>query len=72
MSHTTQPSIAARRSVDYEPPSPDARAALTTECLLAILAGRPFPEAARPIAQPVTRPMSVRENIARILRGPGA
>lgn len=46
------------------------QAAAITECVTAILEGRPLPEAWRaPAAPPVGAPRTIEEGIARILRG---
>jgi hypothetical protein len=48
---------------------PQSRDALTAECLLAILAGRPFPEGIAPHAHTAPTVATAREGIERILGG---
>jgi hypothetical protein len=48
---------------------PRSRDALTAECLLAILAGRPLPEGIAPHAHTAPSAATTREGIERILGG---
>ena len=62
----------ATRSVHGAPYAPPARAALLSEGLQCIVAGRPLPEALRPAAVSFPAVATVADGIAHILAGPGA
>jgi hypothetical protein len=62
----------AAQATPFAPPSPEARAALTAECIAAIISGRRMPEAACPRAWSAACPESVQAGIERIVRGPAS